>query len=184
MTCDHVQDEQVEVIDGAGRTVGVASRGRVRSENLRHRAVALIVHDGRGRVFVHQRSADKDLWPRAFDPGVGGIVAAGESVAAAAKRELAEELGITGVGLRRRFVHHVDRPDARALLTVYDACWSGPVIVQTSEVAWGMWMGVPVVLARLAALGPGGRTGPHPAVVPDGFGVFRRWIDEGRMGRG
>jgi 8-oxo-dGTP pyrophosphatase MutT (NUDIX family) len=93
-------DELVEVVDEHDRVVDVVTRRRMRADVLRHRAVYIAVQGSDGRLLVHQRSFDKDVKPGAWDIAVGGVVAAGESYDDAAVRELAEEIGVSGVTLR------------------------------------------------------------------------------------
>lgn len=90
-------EEPVEVVDERGRVLAVVPRRRMRAENLRHRAVFVAVQASDGRLLVHRRSDDKDVWPGWWDVAVGGVVGAGEADDDAAVRELAEEVGITGV---------------------------------------------------------------------------------------
>ena len=86
--------ELVDVVDAQDRVVGRASRGEVRARRLRHRATYLLVFNGRGELFIHLRTADKDIYPSYWDVAVGGVVGAGESYDDGARRELAEEVGI------------------------------------------------------------------------------------------
>src|SRR3954447_5902977 len=87
-------EELVDVVDRADRAVATVTRRRMRAERLRHRAVFVAVASSDGWVLVQRRSDAKDLWPGRWDIGAGGVVAAGEECAAAARRELYEELGI------------------------------------------------------------------------------------------
>ena len=80
--------------DEAGRPTGSAPRSVVRRDNLRHAATAVVVRDPYGRVYVHRRTDTKDVYPGLLDFCCGGVVQAGEDPAAAARRELAEELGV------------------------------------------------------------------------------------------
>ena len=91
--------ELVEHVDLRGRVIEVVTRSRMRAENLRHRSVAIIVTGSDGRLLVHRRADDKDLYPGWWDIAAGGVVGAGEDHDSAAARELAEELGVTGVAL-------------------------------------------------------------------------------------
>jgi isopentenyldiphosphate isomerase len=86
--------ELVDVVDEHDRVVEVTTRSRMRGENLRHRSVSIAVIGSDGRLLVHRRAADKDVWPGMWDICVGGVVSSGETYEQAAGRELAEELGI------------------------------------------------------------------------------------------
>jgi len=81
--------------DLSGRVTGSAPRSRVRAENLPHAATAVLLRDDRDRVYVHRRTATKDIFPGMHDAFAGGVVAAGEQPEAAAARELTEELGVS-----------------------------------------------------------------------------------------
>lgn len=87
-------DELVDVVDEDDRVVATVTRRRMRAERLRHRAVSIAVLGSDGRLLVHRRADDKDVWPGMWDLAAGGVLAAGETYDDAARRELAEELGI------------------------------------------------------------------------------------------
>ena len=85
--------ELVEHVDADGNVLAVVTRERMRAERLRHRGVYLLVlHDG--HLVIHRRADHKDIWPGRWDVAAGGVVGAGESWDDAARRELAEELGV------------------------------------------------------------------------------------------
>jgi 8-oxo-dGTP pyrophosphatase MutT (NUDIX family) len=92
-------EEQVALYDESGRPCGVAPRSRVRAENLRHGATGIVVRDPLGRFYVHRRTDTKDVYPGLYDLCAGGVLQAGEEPLPSALRELAEELGVTGVPL-------------------------------------------------------------------------------------
>jgi len=87
-------EEPVEWIDLDGEVIDVVPRRRMRAENLLHRSVGIIVFSSDGRLLIHRRSDTKDLHPGHWDLMAGGVVGAGEPDDVAARRELAEELGI------------------------------------------------------------------------------------------
>ena len=97
----------------------------MRTDNLLHRSVAVIVTTTDGRLVVQHRSEDKDLFPGWWDIGAGGVVTAGEDRALAARRELAEELGVDAdpsfVGVGRHDDEH-----AREICWIYRAVSDGP----------------------------------------------------------
>lgn len=87
----------VDIVDDDDHVVDTVTRSEMRAGRLMHRAVFIAVFHPDGRLLVHRRSDDKDVWPGWWDLAVGGVVAAGEEYDAAARRELAEELGVVGV---------------------------------------------------------------------------------------
>lgn len=88
-------EELVDVVDEADRVVGTATRAEMREQRLRHRCTFVVVRSTAGEVLVHRRSDLKDLWPGHWDLCAGGVVGSGEDWEPAARRELAEELGVT-----------------------------------------------------------------------------------------
>lgn len=91
--------ERVEVVDVDGRVIDVVSREEMRRRNLRHRSTYVVVFRPEGGLVVHQRAGWKDVYPRYWDLAFGGVCGVGESWIASARRELAEEAGITEVEL-------------------------------------------------------------------------------------
>src|SRR3954463_9792710 len=87
-------EELVDVLDADGKVIGVVTRRAMRARRLPHRCVYLLVFNGRGELFVHLRTATKDVYPGHWDVAVGGVLAAGEAFADGARREGREELGV------------------------------------------------------------------------------------------
>lgn len=141
-------DELVAIYDEHARVVGSATRADMRARGLWHAAGVVLVRSGDGRsVYVHRRTPTKDVYPGAIDCWAGGVVGAGESPDACARRELAEELGVRGVVPRRLFVWTFEEGDVRCHNFTYEVRWDGPVVHQPEEVADGWW----VPLRRLRA---------------------------------
>ena len=92
-------DEMVEEVDTTGQVVRLVSRREMRKMRLRHRSVFIAVVSEAGQILVHRRSETKDVWPGWWDIAVGGVLAPGESYETGAVREVAEELGLTGISL-------------------------------------------------------------------------------------
>lgn len=86
--------ELLTVVDSIGREIAILPRAYVEKFNLLIPAIGVLVHNNRGQVYVHQRSATKSLHASYFDMMVGGLPLAGESPSEAARNEVGEELGI------------------------------------------------------------------------------------------
>jgi isopentenyldiphosphate isomerase len=142
-------DELVALLDEDGQVCGSAPRSLMRRDNMRHGATGVLVRNSAGDIYVHRRTPTKDVYPARYDFMAGGVVAAGEDPYDAVVRELAEELGITGVELTR--LPEGDYADEftnyRAYL--YSCVWDGPVTHQPEEVDWGAWMSPADLVARL-----------------------------------
>jgi isopentenyldiphosphate isomerase len=132
-------EELVDVLDAAGAVVGTATRAEMRARNLRHRSVGIVVLDGHGRLLVHRRSDDKDVWPGRWDLACGGVVGAGEAWDDAARRELAEELGIDAVPVLLGGGVWADA-DTDAVVRVYAVVHDGPYRFADGEVVEARWV--------------------------------------------
>jgi len=131
--------ELVDVLDDAGRVVGRATRREMRAGRLPHRCVYILVFNGRGEVFVHLRTATKDVYPSHWDVAVGGVLAAGESFEAGAQRELREELGVE-TPLTALFPFRYDDRTTIVHATVYAAHHEGPFTLQEEEIVEGRFV--------------------------------------------
>lgn len=160
-----VQNEQVAIVDGDNRVIGAATRGRMRRENLIHRATYILVFNGSGEIFVHQRTFTKDVYPGYWDVAAGGVVMAGETYDASAHRELAEELGIAGRPLKRLFDFFWTDDRCRVWGRVYRCIYSGPMRLQPEEVIRGRFVPVSSVLSELSA----------EKITPDGLRVLETY---------
>ena len=159
-------DELVDIVDAQDRVVGRASRGEMRAGRLRHRATYLLIFNGRGDLFVHLRTATKDVYPSHWDVAVGGVVAAGETYDEGARRELAEEVGIRDAVPQALFDLAYEDAANQVNGRVYRVTWDGPLTLQAEEVVRGEWLPLAEVRARM-------RTEPF---CPDGIAVFDRYL--------
>src|SRR5438876_2307023 len=87
-------NEQLPVVDKNDRIRNYASRSEVHGNNLRHRAVHILIFNQAGDVYLQQRSRWKDRHPLKWDSSAAGHVTAGENYDETARRELNEELRV------------------------------------------------------------------------------------------
>jgi isopentenyldiphosphate isomerase len=143
-------DEPVDVVDEQDRVVRTVTRAQMRAGRLRHRCTFIVVRGSDGSVLVHRRSEHKDLWPGYWDLAVGGVVTSGEDWEPAARRELAEEVGIAGVDLvelgRGTYAdEHVDE-----VARMWSTTWDGPISFDDGEVVEARFVDDDELRARLA----------------------------------
>jgi 16S rRNA (adenine1518-N6/adenine1519-N6)-dimethyltransferase len=89
-----LENELFPVVDKMDRILRQAARSEVHGDNLRHRAVHILIFNEKGELYLQQRSRRKDRHPLLWDSSAAGHVMAGEGYDEAAKRELQEELGV------------------------------------------------------------------------------------------
>jgi isopentenyldiphosphate isomerase len=136
-------EQLVEWVDEDGRVRAVVTRGRMRAEKLRHRSVAVVVRSTTaGDVLVHRRAGWKDLWPGYWDLAVGGVVGVGEPWPAAARRELAEELGLEVVTLVELGGFRYEDANVAELARVFSVRSDGPFRFDDGEVVETGWVPV------------------------------------------
>jgi isopentenyldiphosphate isomerase len=141
--------ELVDVVDEAGRVVATVSRREMRARRLAHRSVYVLVFDRRGALFVHLRTADKDVYPSHWDVAIGGVLAAGESFDDGARREVREELGVELAPERLFPFRWTDRAnDVHGM--VYRAEHDGPFRLQPEEIVRGEFVALDEVERRTA----------------------------------
>lgn len=147
-------EEQVQLYDDQGRPAGTAPRSVMRASNLTHSATGIVLLDPDGRIYVHRRTDTKDVYPGRYDFCAGGVLAAGEDPDAGAARELAEELGVTGVPLTKiGFGRYADANTeywGHLYVARWDGTgWDGVVTWQPEEVVWGDWWTPEELIAHL-----------------------------------
>jgi isopentenyldiphosphate isomerase len=158
--------ELVDVVDLDDAVIDTVARTRVRAENLRHRAVFVLVRSSRGEVLVHRRSDTKDLWPGLWDLATGGVVTAGEGYDEAAVREIAEELGVVGAVPERLGGGRFDDDDVRLLGMVYRVEHDGPFTFADGEVVEATFVGLADLEDRLR----------RDRFVPDSVALALPWL--------
>lgn len=158
--------------DPAGSVVGSATRRRMRAEGLWHASASILVlSPDRRSVYVHRRTATKDVYPGMHDCWAGGVVAADEDPDATALRELAEELGVRRARPRFLFRSWHELGTVRFHAFLYEVLWDGPIVHQPEEVADGRWMTLAELRARL--------DDPEWPFVPDGRQFAEEWFARG-----
>jgi 8-oxo-dGTP pyrophosphatase MutT (NUDIX family) len=170
-------DEPVAIYDADGQVTGVAPRGAVYRDGLWHASTGVLVRSGDGeRVYLHQRSPEKLIFPGCYDCWAGGVLGPGETPDVAAARELDEELGVRGVPLTPIDRFGYDDDTLRYHVFLYEVRWDGPLRHQPEEVVWGGWVTLQELRDVLAD--------PGRPFAPDGRIGIERWLSGMEMGDG
>ena len=160
------RDELVDVVDENDHVVRQATRREVRQAHLWHRSVYIFVFNPEGQLFVHRRTATKDIFPGYWDVTVGGVLAAGETYDLGARRELEEELGVADARLRRLFALRYDDTANRVCGMAYSCTVSAPLRLDPVEIAAGEWLDLTAALERTQ----------HSPFCPDGLEALRVYL--------
>jgi len=137
-------EEIFDVIDKKGNVLCTETRSIVHSKGLLHKSVHGFVLDGKGRIFVQQRSFDKDLEPGKWDASVAEHLKPGETFKEAFVRGVKEELGVQAkdvekVGERRCFFDFGEKHD-HELVEIFKSGFKGKIRLQEEEVEQGKWI--------------------------------------------
>ena len=151
--------ELVDIVDDDDNVVATVTRAEMRAGRLQHRSVGVAVMSTDGRLLVHRRSDSKDLWPGWWDIAAGGVVTAGETYDDAARRELAEELGLVGAEIEYLGQARYVDDDLAAICRGYRVVHDGPFSFTDGEVTEVRWVTFPELDTMRAT---------HP-FLPDGI---------------
>ena len=133
--------EWLDVVDENDRVVGRERRGIIHARGLIHRSAQVLVFNSAGELFLQKRSRDKDEFPGLWDSSAAGHVDPGEDYSDCARRELAEELGITAPGaLEPLFRFQAAEDTGWEHCSVFRCRYDGPLQLQEEEVEDGKWL--------------------------------------------
>jgi len=162
------QDEFVQIVDRHNNETGSAPRHEMRARGLVHRATYILVFNSKGRIFVHKRTMNKDVYPGYYDVAAGGVVLDGESYDESARRELEEELGIRDTDLTPHFTFFYEDGTNQVWGRVYSCTHDGKLTLQAEEIESGFFAPPEDVLAL----------GGKEPFTPDGLYVLKRYLRE------
>jgi len=136
--------ERFPVVDEQDRLLGDAPRAEVHGDNLRHRAVHILVFNRSGELFLQKRARAKDRHPLLWDTSAAGHVEAGEEYDFAARRELLEELGVAA-DLTRVAKLPASQKTGQEFIWLYRAEHDGPFELARLEIEYGEFFPLDVI---------------------------------------
>lgn len=89
----------IQIVDENDKPIGSANMYEAWEKGQWHRIVRIMVQADDGSLLLQLRSHNMEIYPNHWDHSAAGHVDENESWETSAKRELAEEAGITGVKL-------------------------------------------------------------------------------------
>lgn len=133
--------EWLEVVDEHDVVTGLERRGVIHARGLMHRSAQVLVVNSANELFLQKRSETKDEFPGLWDSSAAGHVNPGEDYVECARRELAEELGITtDVALEPLFRIRASESTGWEHCSVFRCRYDGPLCLQQDEVDEGRWL--------------------------------------------
>lgn len=127
--------EMFEIVDEHDRVIGVMPRAQCHGNpSLVHRVAHVLVVNDRGELLLQKRSQQKDIQPGKWDTSVGGHLDPGEDYLAAAKREMAEELGLSGLPLTFLYHSRLRNEIESENIATYLAFYCGEVFPDPKEI--------------------------------------------------
>ena len=163
---DNPAEEIIQIVNENNREIAVLARGLMREQRLIHRACYILVFNAPGELFVQKRTMTKDIYPGYWDVAAGGVVLAGESYEQSAERELAEELGVSGVMMNFLFDQYYEDDENRVWGRIFTCIHEGPFTLQKEEVEYGRFM-APKTALEYSAIEP---------FTPDGIILLKKLL--------
>lgn len=167
-----VTEELFDVVNDRDEVVGQRPRSEVHRLGLKHRAVHVLVFNGRGELFLQKRSLTKDCFPGTWDSSASGHLAPGETYDACAVREVEEELGWRlATPPQPLFKCEACAETGQEFIWIYRAEAEGPFRLHPEEISDGGWF-APTAVAGWLAERPQDFAGAVPL-------IWRRLVEAG-----
>lgn len=129
------KSEFFEIVDEQDRVIGRAKRSECHGNPaLVHRVAHVLVVNADGDLLLQKRSPHKDIQPGKWDTSVGGHLDPGEDYETAAKREMAEELGVSGIPLKYLYRSQVRNEIESENVATYLGFSEGPFTPAPDEI--------------------------------------------------
>lgn len=135
-------NECFDIVDENDHVIGQGTRSEIHAKKYFHRAVHIwIMNKDSNKVFLQKRSMNKDTSPGRWDSSCSGHVDSGEDYITAAKRELAEEIGIlTPIHLNKVWEMRPSAANGYEFIHVYTGEYEGIFHLNPSEIDEGKWI--------------------------------------------
>lgn len=139
-------EEIFDIVNERDEVIGQLSRREVHRLGLRHRAIHVLVYNGKGEIFLQKRSHLKDNFPGRWDSSAAGHLDSGESYEECVLREVKEELGYDLPCVPEKILR-IEACDetGQEFVWVFRCESEGPFQLQPEEIETGDWFSVETV---------------------------------------
>lgn len=138
-----MEEECFDVVNENNQVISRATRSQCHhNPDLIHRDVHILVFNAKGEIFLKKRSRNKDLYPLTWESSVCGHLDCGETYAAAAAREMNEELGIKNVPLKRISQYKNFSKIEQQISELFICRYDGPIRLNTDEASEGRFFSI------------------------------------------
>lgn len=134
----------VVYVDKEDKVIGSGSIDNALDKGIIMRIARVFLQNGKGELLIQKRSDTHKSLPGRWDQTAAGHVDEGEDYLEAAKRELAEEMGIKGVELQKAVKYYSEEKDEartkKRFNVIFTGVYEGEVQIDNHEVSDFRWV--------------------------------------------
>jgi isopentenyldiphosphate isomerase len=134
----------ITFVDSNDNVIGYGSRTEAIEKGIAHRIARVLLFNSKGELLIQKRSPTIRSLPNRWDQSAAGHVDEREDYAAAAKRELREEVGVNDMPLKETlkfYSEDTDEPRIKKRFNVlYVGTYDGEIKIDKHEVSEARWI--------------------------------------------
>lgn len=149
----HSVHPPLQVVDENDVPIGEASRDEILEKNLFHRISRVMLSNPDGKILLQKRSKHV-FFPGLWDHSAAGHVDGGEDYLTAAKREMTEEIGVSGIDLEEMAYYKTEEVIEGVELKRFNKLYKGqidftPTDIDPTEVSEVKWFSLDEIKAMI-----------------------------------
>jgi len=137
--------ELITFVDENDNIIGAGTKREAWDKGIANRIARVFLLNSKGELLIQKRGENIVSLPGRFDQSAAGHADEGETYLQAAKRELFEEVGVSGVELReitKIFTNETDESDKikKRFNMLYEVVYDGEIKMDPGELAEVRWI--------------------------------------------